>query len=521
MKRIYFLILLLVSSRTYSQNATWSEDVAAIFYNKCTSCHHSGGIGPFSLIDYNDAVMEALSIQNAINDGYMPPWPPDPTYRHLAHERILSGMEIAAINDWVNNATPLGNIANAPIPPTYNSSATITNPDYIFQIPTYTVNTATDLYRNFVIPSGLINNLAITDFEVIPGNRAIVHHVIVWEDTSDVPSQLDLADPDPGFTNFGGSGSSKSNMIGFWVPGMSAFKWPTGMGQLLPAGTDIVIQVHYPGGTFNATDSTHIRLKTSSAALRNVYTLPVLNHDNTITNGPLFIPANTTPTFYSQFTIPFNLSFISVGAHMHLLGQSAVTFGVTLLNDTIPFLRINEWDFHWQGLYQFRNVLKIPAGTTLYGICNYDNTLNNPHNPNNPPQDVSVGEATTDEMMLFYFSFTQYVTGDENIVIDSSAIVTSVYDPAFADIIQTPQLYDPAPNPSGDFVNLSFYLPATDDVIFRIYDLKGAIVKTSDQHFDAGLNIHRISINDLASGEYILKMQAGGMERSKKVVVSE
>ncbi len=518
-KLILISALLSIIKPASAQTVTWADDIAGMMYNNCTSCHHTGGIAPFTLITYSDAVTEATSIQDAVNSGEMPPWPPDPTYRHLAHERVLSSAQKAAINDWVNNGTPQGNMANAPTPPVYNSSVAITNPDLIFQIPSYTVNTATDLYRNFVIPASLLSQMYITEFEVVPGNKGIVHHVIVWEDTSNVPAMLDLADPDPGYTNFGGSGSNASNMIGLWVPGMGSFKYPLGMGQQLPLGTDIVIQVHYPGGTFNETDSTQIRIKATSNALRNVFTLPILNHDNTLVNGPLFIPANTTQTFYSQFTIPafLNLSFISVGAHMHLLGKSALSYGVTALNDTIPLIRINEWDFHWQGLYPFQQVLKIPGGTTLYGECFYDNTVNNPENPNDPPQDVSLGEATTDEMMLFYFTFTNYMTGDENIIIDSST-VTNIYDPVFDNLIKTPQLYDPSPNPASTSLNCSFYLPLNSTMQFNIYDIKGALIKSTNHTAERGLNIYQIPVSEMNSGEYILEMKTGNTKKSKRFI---
>jgi hypothetical protein len=254
--------------------------------------------------------------------------------------------------------------------------------------------------------------------------------------------------------------------------------------------------------------------------LRNVYTLPVLNHSTNMTNGPLFIPANTTQTFNEVFQVPvfLNLSFISVGPHMHLLGKTAISYGVTLLNDTIPLIKIDEWDFHWQGLYPFKQVLKIPGGTTLYGECFYDNTTNNPENPNDPPQDVSLGESTTDEMMLFYFTFTNYLTGDENIIIDSTT-VSSVYDPSFEGIVTTPQFYDPSPNPAQQLSNLSFYLPETADVLFTVYDLKGSSVKNVSKHCNRGLNIYVLDVNDLASGEYIIEMRANGFQRTKKMIV--
>ncbi|MEP7264517.1 MAG: T9SS type A sorting domain-containing protein [Bacteroidota bacterium] len=521
MKKIYIVLVLLFikCSIASAQVITWAEEIAPIMYNHCTTCHHSGAIGGTSFIDYADVFSEGLSIQDKVNTGEMPPWPPDPEYRHLAHERLLSTWEKTAINDWVNNGMPQGNMANAPAPPVYSGTALITNPDYIYQIPNYTVNTATDLYRNFVVPTNLLSQQYITEFEVIPGNRGVVHHVIVWEDTSSTPATLDAADPGTGYTNFGGSGSSTSNMIGLWVPGMGSFKWPTGMGQLLPAGTNIVIQVHYPGGTTNETDSTQIRVKTSSTALRNVYTIPILNHDNTIVDGPLFIPANTTKTFHEQFTVPvfLNLSLISVGPHMHLLGQTALSYGVTLVNDTIPFIKIDHWDFHWQGLYPFKQVLKIPGGTTLYGEASYDNTVNNPENPNNPPQDVSLGESTTDEMLLFYFSFTNYANGDENIIIDSTT-VSSIYDPAYESIITTPQLYDPSPNPAQQHVNLSFYLPHGNTVTFKVYDVKGALVKQVMHRFENGLNLHTLDVAGLQSGEYLIEMQSGEVKRTKKLL---
>ncbi len=131
MKNIYKLLLILLITSTANAQTyipTWSDDIACIFYSRCTSCHNANGIAPFSLIDYNDAVAYSTGIQTAVNSKYMPPGHLM-YHQTLAHERILTQQEIPLINDWINNGTQQGNIANAPAPPVYSSAAQITAPD--------------------------------------------------------------------------------------------------------------------------------------------------------------------------------------------------------------------------------------------------------------------------------------------------------------------------------------------------------------------------------------------------------
>ena len=369
-----------------------------------------------------------------------------------------------------------------------------------------------------MIPSNLFSQQFITEIEVIPGNRNIVHHVLVFEDTSSIPSQLDANDPEPGYINFGGTGSATSNLIGIWVPGQSTYRLPAGLGIKLPAQTNIVVQIHYPGGILSQTDSTKILFKLTSSPLRNVSIDPPLNHFN-LTNGPLYIPANTTRTFYSLDTIPYQLSVLSVGPHMHLIGKSIMAYGVTPANDTIPFINIPSWDFHWQGLYSFQQVLRLHAGTVLHSTAFYDNTAANPNNPNNPPQPVYLGEATTDEMMLVYFAYLLYQSGDENIVVDSS-VITRIDDFSFSEIISSPQLYSPIPNPVMSDLIFDFFLPDNSPVSFRIVDMNGRLVIEipSNKKYMAGLNHEKIPVSGLPAGNYVLQMQTEKVTRSKVFV---
>ena len=514
MKNIYKLLLILFITSTAKAQTyipTWSDDIACIFYSRCTSCHNANGIAPFSLIDYNDAVAYATGIQTAVNSKYMPPWPPDVSYQTLAHERILTPQEITLINDWINNGTQQGNIANAPAPPVYSSAAQITAPDISLVMPNYVVPPlSSDMYRCFVMPTNVSVDKYLAAIEILPGNRNIVHHVLVYQDVANTALTLGSLDPDPGYTSFGGPGSNSAELVGGWVPGSEPYFLPAGMGIKLKANSKIILQIHYPLGSTGQTDSTRVNfLYSTSPSVRNVRVDPLLYHNAPVLqNGPLFIPANTIQTFHEMFTIPAivgNVTLLTVGPHMHLIGTQAESYAVSTLLDTIPLIRINNWDFHWQGFYSFRKPVKIPAGSTLHAYATYDNTGGNPNNPNNPPQNVGLGENTTDEMMLTYFYWLPYVTGDENIAVDT---------------VTVPLTYNGCTYTTGindHVVNSNFRVypnPATD---FAVIDLPGehyyqvAIQNAMGQEVKIYNNIKsslKIDCSKLNKGIYFLKVSS-------------
>ena len=192
--RKFFPLLVLLTLQSLQSLATtpvWSTDVAPILYNHCTSCHHPGGIAPFSLITYNDAVLNAMTMKSDVMVGKMPPWPPNKSYAHLAHERILSTTEVNTIVNWVNASTPSGNISLAPPVPVYSPNGMLPGtPDLILKIPPYTSTAATsDVYQCFSIPSGLLADKHIVAFEAVPGNPACVR----WMRPAPAPDTLILA----------------------------------------------------------------------------------------------------------------------------------------------------------------------------------------------------------------------------------------------------------------------------------------------------------------------------------------
>lgn len=514
-KSTLILLLALSSGATMAQTATWTDNIACILYSRCTGCHNEGGIGPFPLISYDDATSAAYGIQQAVNSGSMPPWPPNADYRSYAHERVLTQDEIDLINNWVNNGMPEGS-GVAPMAPVYTTQEAITDPDLVLTMPQYTVNSVgNDIYRCFVIPSGLLQDRYISEIEVVPGNREAVHHVLLYQDVSVTPLTLDAADPGPGYTSFGGTGSNTSVLIAGWVPGQRHKVYPQNMGVKIPAGANIVMQVHYPTTANGQQDQTKVNITYTDGTVREVSIAAALNH-GALNEGFLIIPPDQETTFTSNYQVPLvNITILDVAPHMHLLGKSIKAWAVTPTNVTIPLIDIPEWDFHWQGFYDFRQPVKIPAGSMLFGTATYDNTTNNPNNPSNPPQYVAAGEATTDEMMLIYFSYTVHYPGDENIIVDTTT-VTPTYNGCDFRTVGIEDQHANAefavhPNPTDGM--LWFNLPQGTNGSFQLFDATGRMV------FTDVLTGGAIDLSGITEGLYHLYMNTDVGSTTRKVVV--
>ena len=413
-------LILMISMQMKGSNPTWSSNIANIVYSNCSSCHRDGGIAPFSLMSYEEVASKKNSIVNAITTRSMPPYPADTKFRSYSHQRTLSDADINAVIEWVNNDVPVGDIVSAPKPPTFASGPIIKNPSFTAQMPIYTTQAkagGNDEYRCFVLDGSPNKDEFISAIEVVPGNPEIVHHVLVFQDTSSVPMQLDAQSPGPGYPGFGGVGSNTADLIGVYVPGIEPYFFPKGFGVRFQKGARIIVQVHYPAGTEGKQDNTSVRLTfAESPATREVFISPLLNRRN-IVDGPLRLPAGQSKTFTQKLTIPYDATAFAVMPHMHLLGES-IEINLQDGKDTIPIISIPHWDFHWQMAYTFKTLQKVPKGSVLQSKVTYNNSIDNPHNPSSPPKEVSWGEGTTDEMMLTYFYYTAYQPGDELITTD-------------------------------------------------------------------------------------------------------
>ncbi len=515
LKHPLLLLLLAACTGLQAQSVNWATDIAPILYEKCAKCHRDGGLAPFSLIGYPNASINRNEIQYQVTERLMPPWKPDPSYRSYAHETRLSDTEIQRISDWVDAGAPSGDLGQAPPEPVFSSDSEVGSPDHVLMTPFYTVTATDDEYRCFVIPNGLSQVSYLRGLEAIPGNLAVVHHVLIYEDTTGQAKILDAQTPNvPGYVNFGGPGVNGARLVGAWVPGSRTTLMPPFMGVKLKPGADLIVQMHYPKGVTGMSDQTRLNFffTPGNQGIREVKLSPILNHTPlSLENGPLNIPANEVKTYHAKFTVPANVSVISVAPHMHLIGRSIVSYGVTLLNDTIPLIRINDWDFHWQGSYFFQHVQKIPLGTKLHAYATYDNTENNPEQPNFPPQTVTQGESTTDEMMLVYFAYMTYLPGDENILLDSSLINSAL---PFIPDGQTAGALRLNPNPVQDFVEIQFELAEQANYRVSVITPSGQIAQSygEQKNIQPGICREHLDVSQLPTGLYFVEVQTSGAE---------
>lgn len=412
MKNIGLSFLCLLSIHTgFTQ--TWSEDIAKIMYGNCTSCHRPGGIAPFSLTTYEEVSPMAAWINQTIQQGDMPPWTPDSEYKNFVHERVLPDADLQTFQNWVDAGTPSGDWRFAPPIPSYPIGSQLGSPDLSLSIGNYNVADNGDVYRNFVLPSNLAQAMYANAIEVVPGNSSIVHHVLVFIDSTNNPINPN---------SIGGTGSAASQFVYSWTPGASPYFTPVGTGFRLAANTRVILQIHYGPGSLGQIDNTQINFRLSSTPQRKIYANALLNNTN-MTNGPLVIGANQVKTFNQELTIAGNWTALYVFPHMHMLGKSIRSWAnLPVSNDTVRFINIPEWDFHWQGNYVFQNAQLIPNGTTLKAEAVYDNTSSNPSNPSSPPQLVTLGEGTYDEMMLVFFAYLPYQPNDQYLIIDKRII---------------------------------------------------------------------------------------------------
>jgi hypothetical protein len=369
-----------------------------------------------SFMNYQEAFNYRNVIQGSVLSGEMPPWPPDTSYTRFRHERILTAQEISLIDNWVNTGANEGDPTLTPTPPNYNlTTSPLGQPDLSLSAPVYTSNAfVDDDYVCFTIPSQLIANKKIRAVEVTPGNPGIVHHCLVYIDptgTSTIGVENNCMGPSNGI------------LVGEFAPGSQPITYPgdnnMAFGMELPANSNVILAMHYPYGSLGMIDSTKVHF----------YFYPdQLNMFREITIEPIIqdfgfcVPPNQTKTVQASYQFPFSsppLSMFGVFPHMHLIGKTINTYGLSISGDTTKFVNIPDWDFEWQGAYHFRRMKRINPGTTIKANAFYDNTSSNLHNPNTPPQTICAGFNTTDEMFVVYYLYTPYMIGDEHLNLDS------------------------------------------------------------------------------------------------------
>lgn len=514
-KLLFCLVFVAFFSRLSAQ--LYYKDVAGIFYARCTSCHHTGANdNPF--MNYSQTAAMASQIQNDLTLNIMPPWRADTNYTRFQHERIISYSEKQKILNWISGGAQKGDTTQAPPAPVYSSQYQLVGtPDLVLGIGTFTSGaTVSDKYYCFSIPTGLTQDRIIRAFEVIPGNKAIVHHAVITADTTG-NYQSDLS---------GGCYNIPGNLaIGTYAPGSKANIFPsTGAlkaGMYLKAGSKLIMQIHYPAGSSGQVDSTKIRLffyPPGATGVRRLYSSTPLQ------NWQMAIPPNQVVPYSAWYPsqssgLPVTLSAFAVMPHSHLLCTSIIYYAVNPGVDTIPLVKVPKWDFEWQDYYTFRKLVKIPAGYKLYSKHVYDNTTNNPNNPNNPPITVYSNTGTTDEMLFDGMMYMIYQSGDE--LIDMESIINS--DPLLG--IQNLESKNSIvnavafPNPFSKAITLRYILNQSSNVTVEISDVLGRRVASYNLgHQREGSHDWNWDGSNQAAGVYFYKISADNYSYEGKVI---
>ncbi len=397
-------LFLLMLSAAPAQTVTFSEQIAPIIYNNCSKCHRPGQVAPFSLLTFDDVRTHGRTIATVTQSHYMPPWKPEPGWSAYRDERRLTADQISLIQQWVTVGMPQGDPAKAPAAPVFTDGWQLGTPDLILEMPqSFSVPAVSeDIYRNFIIPTGVTEDKWVRAIEFRPTARTVVHHSLFFSDTTGAARALDGKDGQPGFPGFGAvftvAGTSSLNGgLGGWVPGTTPAFLPDGISLALPKGADFLLQTHFHPNGIAQTEKTVIGLYFGPKPAREMTQLQVPAFFGIRAN--IDIPAGSQGyKVRGSFILPADVDAVGVYAHAHYLAKESKLTATLPSGEVRILLWIKQWDFSWQDQYLFKDLVSLPAGTRLDGELTYDNSSSNPRNPNSPAKRVKWGEASTDEM---------------------------------------------------------------------------------------------------------------------------
>jgi hypothetical protein len=432
------------SGAQHARTVTFTRDVAPIFFKRCADCHRPGEAAPMSLLTYQEARPWARSIRDKVVRREMPPWHADPRTGSFANDRRLTDDEIDTIKSWVDGRAPAGDPKDLPPPPPFVDGWNIGTPDLILRMPeAFTLQpSGPDEYQFFEVDPGFTEDKYVQMVETRPGNRRIVHHINAFivppsgatagrpltRDESErlrvqagahsifqrqgLVTRLKPGTPvhDDGCRLESGGGGDRADgsgqrivrtWLGGYAPGAHALRWAPGTVRRIPAGSKIVLNVHYSRTTGAIeTDRSMVGLVfATEPPRREVLTRWIANHYFQIPPGA----ADHAVT--ACWSADDDIHLISVAPHMHYRGK-AMEISVSPPGGREELLiSVPAYDFSWQTMYAFASPVAIPKGTRFLIRSRFDNSVRNRSNPD-PTQAVRWGDPTSDEMMLAIVEYT-------------------------------------------------------------------------------------------------------------------
>jgi len=410
MTRYLLAAVLLTTAALAAPDVTFNKDVLPILQKNCQSCHRPGEIGPFSLLTYESSRPWAKSIKSAVLTQKMPPWFADPKYGHFANDRRLNDADIKMIAAWVDAGAPEGNPKDKPAPITWTDGWNI-KPDVVLgmQKPYNVPAKGTVLYTYFVVPTGFTKDTWVIDAEVRPGNRAVVHHASVhvrppgskWMKDAKVgeayiPPGTEDGSPAPPAPVDPNVNTSNEWLLGY-VPGtqtQSYFDLDHKAAKLIPAGSDIVFEMHYTANGKETTDQTKVGFVLAKEPPKfRLLTVPVFDAGFVIPPGD----ANHEAYALAVFNQPVRLIYSQ--PHMHLRGKDMEIHLQYPTGESETMLSVPHYDFSWQTIYFENKPRDLPKGTRVELTAHWDNSAANKYNPD-PTKTLRWGEQSWDEMIF-------------------------------------------------------------------------------------------------------------------------
>jgi len=373
---------------------TYAADVAPILAARCQSCHRPGQAAPFSLLGFDDARRWSGAIAEAVDDRRMPPWHADPRHGEFLNDRSLAPKDRATLLAWVEQGTPLGDATKLAPPARFAEGWAIGTPDVVIEVPEpYTVPAQGVIEYVFVrVPTGFKEDRWIQAAEAVPGDRSVVHHIIAY-----------VVDPKAGRRRQG-----DGHLCGY-APGDMPSVYPAGIAKRIPAGADIIFQIHYTPNGKTRVDRSKLGLVFAKEPVKHeAHTLGIANNRFSIP------PGDANSEVKSSHTFKKDVHLLSFMPHMHLRGKD---FKYTLVPKDGPpevLLSVPAYDFGWQSYYRLARPRLLQAGTKIDCVAHFDNSKANPNNPN-PEKTVTWGDQTFEEMMIGYIDYYDDETVDAGV----------------------------------------------------------------------------------------------------------
>ena len=412
--RLHFTFAFLAAATTLSAaaTATFYKDALAVLQKNCQGCHRPGEAAPMSFLTFESTRPWAKAIRNAVASKKMPPWHADPAHGKFLNDRRLSEREIQTLVAWVDAGARSGNSKDAPKPLHFTEGWEIGTPDLVLEMPTAIDIAATGTidYQYLAIPTNFKEDKWVQFAEARPEDREHVHHIIAFIREPGSPYMKDLPDgvamtakqiyevaKKNGGERRAGENNAFSDMLVGFAPGTPPMSFKPGQAKLVKAGSHLVLQMHYTANGKPGRDRSRIGMTFSK--------VPVTERVVSLAsgNGRFAIPPQD-PNYRvdSSFTLQETSTLVSLLPHMHLRGKDFLYTAIYPTGEKEVLLHVPHYDFNWQNTYELATPKVLPAGTKIDCVAHFDNSPNNPSNPD-PTKKVTFGEQSWDEMMFGFF----------------------------------------------------------------------------------------------------------------------